>query len=408
MLFYKTEFLDKGYAEATGKCIVLITPDKERTMNTYLGATEFLTDIDIDEELIAQSEWLYLEGYRFDGQKSKEAFYKAIEIAKKNKTKIAITLSDSFCVDRHRSDFIYLLNESADMVFCNEDELKSLYQIEDIKKAREFIDASISCLACTCAEKGAYLFHGSSISEISAVLDYQIPLAPLVILGSISVFLPQIFDKSLENFTPIQKSAYLIGLGGTVIFLGALCAYVLHNPEDELLLWPLIIIPISALVAIFMYMYGKDASFELNKNGLVAGVLPKGMTENEYLEIKSPDKDLIENLRWKAVMSYPIVFLAVSGQIFDGLATFVGLEYLGYSEKHVVSERIIDWSRENFDTAAAFILVKVGLGGLIWWFYTLANFEYKQQHLRLLVGLAMMVVGLAPGLRDILRMALGV
>ena len=157
-----------------------------------------------------------------------------------------------------------------------------------------------------------------------------------------------------------------------------------------------------------MYMYGKDASFELNKNGLVAGVLPKGMTENEYLEIKSPDKDLIENLRWKAVMSYPIVFLAVSGQILDGLATFVGLEYLGYSEKHVVSERIIDWSRENFDTAAAFILVKVGLGGLIWWFYTLANFEYKQQHLRLLVGLAMMVVGLAPGLRDILRMALGV
>ena len=253
-----------------------------------------------------------------------------------------------------------------------------------------------------------FIIFFSSISESSAVLDYQIPLAPLVILGSISVFLPQIFDKSLENFTPIQKSAYLIGLGGTVIFLGALCAYVLHNPEDELLLWPLIIIPISALVAIFMYMYGKDASFELNKNGLVAGVLPKGMTENEYLEIKSPDKDLIENLRWKAVMSYPIVFLAVSGQILDGLATFVGLEYLGYSEKHVVSERIIDWSRENFDTAAAFILVKVGLGGLIWWFYTLANFEYKQQHLRLLVGLAMMVVGLAPGLRDILRMALGV
>ena len=166
-IFYKTDFLDKGYTEATGKCIVLITPDKERTMNTYLGATEFLTDVDIDEELIAQSEWLYLEGYRFDGQKSKKAFYKAIEIAKKNKTKIAITLSDRFCVDRHRSDFIHLLNVSADMVFCNEDELKSLYQIEDIKKASEFIDDSINCLACTCAEKGAYLFHGSSISEIS-------------------------------------------------------------------------------------------------------------------------------------------------------------------------------------------------------------------------------------------------
>ena len=166
-IFYNTEFLDKSYTETTGKCIVLITPDKERTMNTYLGATEFLTDIDIDEELIAQSEWLYLEGYRFDGQKSKKAFYKAIEIAKKNKTKIAITLSDSFCVDRHRSDFIYLLNASADMVFCNEDELKSLYQIQDIQKAQEFIADSISCLACTCAERGAYLFHGSSKSKIS-------------------------------------------------------------------------------------------------------------------------------------------------------------------------------------------------------------------------------------------------
>ena len=83
----------------------MITPDKERTMNTYLGATEFLTDIDIDEELIAQSEWLYLEGYRFDGQK-KEHFIKLLKLQKKNKTKIAITLSDSFCVDRHRSDFI--------------------------------------------------------------------------------------------------------------------------------------------------------------------------------------------------------------------------------------------------------------------------------------------------------------
>ncbi len=165
-IFYNTEFLDKSYTEATGKCIVLITPDKERTMNTYLGATEFLTAIDIDEELIAQSEWLYLEGYRFDGQKSKEAFYKAIEIARKNKTKIAITLSDSFCVDRHRSDFIYLLNDSADMVFCNEDELKSLYQIQDIQKAQEFIADSISCLACTCAERGAYLFYGKSIRQI--------------------------------------------------------------------------------------------------------------------------------------------------------------------------------------------------------------------------------------------------
>ena len=166
-IFYNTKFLDISNIEATGKCIVLITPDKERTMNTYLGATEFLTEIDIDEELIAHSEWLYLEGYRFDGRKSKEAFYKAIEIAKRNKTQIAITLSDKFCVDRHRSDFIDLLNSSADIVFCNEAELKSLFQVKDIQKAQSFIAANISCLACTCAERGAYLFQGSSIREIS-------------------------------------------------------------------------------------------------------------------------------------------------------------------------------------------------------------------------------------------------
>ena len=166
-IIYNTKFLDKSNSESTGKCIVLITPDKERTMNTYLGATEYLSDIDIDEELIACSEWLYLEGYRFDGQESKKAFYKAVEIAKRNKTKIALTLSDSFCVDRHRFDFIKLLNGSVDLVFCNEDELKSLYQIEDIETAQKIIADTISCVACTCSEKGAYLFHNSSVRRIS-------------------------------------------------------------------------------------------------------------------------------------------------------------------------------------------------------------------------------------------------
>ena len=166
-IIYNTKFLEKSNSESTGKCIVLITPDKERTMNTYLGATEYLSDIDIDEELIACSEWLYLEGYRFDGQESKKAFYKAIEIAKRNKTKIALTLSDSFCVDRHRFDFIKLLNGSVDLVFCNEDELKSLYQIEDIETAQKIIADTVSCLACTCSEKGAYLFHNSSVRRIS-------------------------------------------------------------------------------------------------------------------------------------------------------------------------------------------------------------------------------------------------
>ena len=164
---YKTEFLNSDISKVTGQCIVLVTPDKERTMNTYLGATEFLNASDVDEQLIAQSEWLYLEGYRFDGQKSKQAFYKAIKVAKENNTKIAITLSDSFCVDRHRSDFIKLLNESADLVFCNEEELKSLLQIDNIESVQIFDDNSISCLACTCAERGAFIFSKGLTKQIS-------------------------------------------------------------------------------------------------------------------------------------------------------------------------------------------------------------------------------------------------
>ena len=95
-IFYNTKFLDKNNSEATGKCIVLITPDKERTMNTYLGATEFLTEIDIDEELIAQSDWLYLEGYRFDGKKQRSFFIKLSKLQKKMKRKLQLRFLIAF------------------------------------------------------------------------------------------------------------------------------------------------------------------------------------------------------------------------------------------------------------------------------------------------------------------------
>jgi uncharacterized membrane protein len=92
------------------------------------------------------------------------------------------------------------------------------------------------------------------------------------------------------------------------------------------------------------------------------------------------------------------------GELVDGLATYFGLDHFGYSEKHVVSGYIIDL----FDTALTFVAVKIVIALVVWWFFSLARFEHRQRHLRLLIGLAILVVGLAPGLRDLGRMMLGV
>ncbi len=158
---YKTNALSSKNYLTTGKCIVMVTSDKERTMNTYLGATELLDSDDIDIEIIKQSEWLYLEGYRFDGKESKEAFYKAIDIAKKSNTKIAISLSDSFCVDRHRSDFLDLIKSFTDILFCNKQELMSLYQVNDLTAAFSKCKDDVPITACTADEKGVHVINQS-------------------------------------------------------------------------------------------------------------------------------------------------------------------------------------------------------------------------------------------------------
>ncbi len=163
---YKTKTLSSETPLTTGKCIVMVTSDKERTMNTYLGATELLDREDIDAETIEQSEWLYLEGYRFDGKESKEAFYKAIDIAKKSDTKIALSLSDSFCVDRHRPEFLNLIKDFTDILFCNKDELKSLYQVNEIRKAFSKCKNDVPITACTADEKGVYVISQSQQKNV--------------------------------------------------------------------------------------------------------------------------------------------------------------------------------------------------------------------------------------------------
>ena len=213
-----------------------------------------------------------------------------------------------------------------------------------------------------------------------------------------------ISDRHLAGFTLIQRCVFLVGLGGSIALLGPILAFGISNP-DQVILWPLaVVIGAPAILAYQMHQTGLPAAEELAEHGFVAGILPPGMTEDEYNDLKSADKDLIEGLRNKAVMASPVVFLAVAGQLLDGLATGIGIEAFGYYEKHVFSAKIIEF----FGSAYGFSVVKLALGGLIWLIFAWVNFEHRQQHFRLLLGMAMLTVGMAPGLRDVGRLAIGV
>lgn len=163
---FDTEPLTTG--PQTGRCMILVEPDGHRTMNTFLGAAVQLGPDDIDEALISDSLVTYLEGYLFDPPQAKEAYYKASEIAHKAGRKVSLTLSDPFCVDRHRADFQDLVENHVDILFANEEEIKSLYQIDDWDDVVKLVSrkCEISCL--TRSEKGSIILQGDKAYTIPA------------------------------------------------------------------------------------------------------------------------------------------------------------------------------------------------------------------------------------------------
>src|SRR6476661_69576 len=154
---------------ATGCSYILVTPDGERTMNTYLGAAQNLTPADIDEKQIAAARWTYLEGYLWDPPHAKEAFRKAAGIAHGAGRKVALTLSDAFCVDRYRDEFRALMRSGAvDLIFANEAELKSLYQTSDFDSAVTALRDEVKLAAVTRSEKGCVVISRESHDSVSA------------------------------------------------------------------------------------------------------------------------------------------------------------------------------------------------------------------------------------------------
>src|SRR3990170_3311970 len=119
----------------TARCLILVTPDGERTMNTFLGASVSFAPADLDHAMIGSAKIVYLEGYLFDRDEAKAAFREAAKAAQRSGAKVALTLSDAFCVDRHRADFRDLLREGADIVFANEKEITTLYQVNSFEEA---------------------------------------------------------------------------------------------------------------------------------------------------------------------------------------------------------------------------------------------------------------------------------
>lgn len=155
---------------STARCYIMVTPDGERTMNTYLGAAQDLQPSDIDEAAVAAAAVVYLEGYLWDPPKAKEAFVKAAEIAHRNNRKVALTLSDSFCVDRYRGEFLDLIRKgTVDILFANEHELKSLYETADFDTAAKALRGDAKLAVVTRSEKGCAVISRDGVEAVQAM-----------------------------------------------------------------------------------------------------------------------------------------------------------------------------------------------------------------------------------------------
>lgn len=152
----------------TARCLVLVTPDAQRTMCTYLGACIDLGPEDIDPTLIKSAKVLYLEGYLWDPVRAKEAFLAAMKIARENGTKVALSLSDSFCVDRYRDEFLDLVKNHVDILFANEAEICALYQTASFDEAAESVRADCEIAALTRSAKGSVIVSGNQTHAIPA------------------------------------------------------------------------------------------------------------------------------------------------------------------------------------------------------------------------------------------------
>ncbi len=160
---------------STARCLILVTPDAQRTMCTYLGASVGLDPSDLDLNLVAQARVLYLEGYLWDSDEAKRAFIAAAEVARANGAEVALSLSDAFCVERHRDSFQELVDGHVDILFANEMEITSLYKANSFEEAADQVRGRCRVAALTRSEQGSLILNGDGTHVVE-----PFKLGPLV------------------------------------------------------------------------------------------------------------------------------------------------------------------------------------------------------------------------------------
>ncbi|HEX7388604.1 MAG TPA: adenosine kinase [Acidiphilium sp.] len=155
--------------DPTARCLILVTPDGQRTMNTYLGAGGAFGPGDVDAGAIRDSAILYLEGYLFDPPAAQEAFHEAARIARAAGRRVALSLSDAFCVDRHRAGFLGLIAEGVDILFANEAEIRALFERDDFESAADAAADAVPLAALTRSEEGSVIVAGEERHRAGAV-----------------------------------------------------------------------------------------------------------------------------------------------------------------------------------------------------------------------------------------------
>jgi len=175
----------------TGVCIVLVTPDRNRTMCTYLGISQKIVVNDINPKLIQKSNMVLLEGYLWDTPETKDAFKKTIKIAKKT----AFSLSDKYCVERHKKDFLNLIKNKIDIIFSNENEILSLCNTQDIKKAINICSQLKKLFIITRSEKGSVAVSKNNINYCDAIKNIKV----IDVTGAGDLFLSGFLDSYFKK-----------------------------------------------------------------------------------------------------------------------------------------------------------------------------------------------------------------
>ena len=163
---FRTPPLTEGLS--TARCLIFVTPDAQRTMQTFLGACTAFSADDVDEELIGQSKVLFMEGYLWDQPRAIEGLRKAAQVARHTGCKVAFTTSDPFCVDRHREEFLELIDSDVDILFANEAEAKSLFQVDEFDDALKQLRGRCEVVAVTRSEKGSVVATDGEVHAIEA------------------------------------------------------------------------------------------------------------------------------------------------------------------------------------------------------------------------------------------------